>query len=206
MKNISPANDGSAMAYQVILYCSCQFTALGFISIFNGISIPLEIIHIKKPEEIGDFLDKSKRHLIVVSTHDDSLYFSARAVWFEMCLEQNEFTKGIMRIRMFSEGNFSRKNGYYDFSLNDPIVQIRDHIIMLLKKTSLTRKHINHNIALTSRERELLLYIYKGLSVKKIAKKMGISERTILVFRMSLIKKMGFRNRNHIHILNFMCK
>ncbi|WP_370612106.1 helix-turn-helix transcriptional regulator [Citrobacter meridianamericanus] len=201
MKIISPADDRDAMLYQVFLYCSCQYTALGFVSMFKGMSI--EVVHIEHPEDIGNFLNKSKRQLLVVSTHDDSLYFSARAVWFELCWEQNVFTKEIMRVRMFSEGNFSRKNGYYDFSLNDPIDQIKEHIMMLLKDTSFNRKHINHSIALTSREKELMLCISEGLSVKNIARKMGVSERTILVFRMSIIKKMGFRNRNHIHRLNF---
>ncbi|HGA5254582.1 TPA: LuxR C-terminal-related transcriptional regulator, partial [Salmonella enterica subsp. diarizonae serovar 61:l,v:z35] len=77
---------------------------------------------------------------------------------------------------MFSEGNFSRKNGYYDFALNSPVDQIREHIIMLLQETSLTRRYIDHNIALTLREKELLLYISEGLSVKTIAKKMRVSE------------------------------
>ncbi|HGB5374768.1 TPA: helix-turn-helix transcriptional regulator, partial [Salmonella enterica subsp. diarizonae serovar 61:l,v:z35] len=185
---------------------SCRYTALGFITIFNGISIPLEIIHIEDSEDLGKFFNKSKKQLLVITTHDDSLYFSARAVWFELCWEQSVFTKEIMRIRMFSEGNFSRKNGYYDFALNSPVDQIREHIIMLLQETSLTRRYIDHNIALTLREKELLLYISEGLSVKTIAKKMRVSEKTILVFRMSIIKKVGFRNRNHIHRLNFMCE
>lgn len=203
MKIISPADERGAMAYQVFLYCSCRYTALGFVSVFKGMSIPIEIVHIQNPEDIDKFFNKSKRHLLVVSTHDNSLYFSARAVWFELCWEQNVFTKGIMRVRMFSEGNFSRKNGYYDFSLNDPIDQIKEHIMMLLKDTSLTQKHVNHSISLTSREKELMRCISEGLSVKAIARIMGVTERTILVFRMSVIKKMGFRNRNHIHILNF---
>ncbi|MFS9421733.1 LuxR C-terminal-related transcriptional regulator [Citrobacter sp. C411] len=203
MKIISPADNRTSMEYQVFLYCSCRYTTLGFFSIFKGISIPLEIVHIDAPESMVKFLNKSKRQLLVVATHDDSLHFSARAAWFELCCEQNAFIKGIMRTRMFSEGNFSRKNGYYDFSLNDPVDQIREHIVMLLKDTSLTQKCINHNFALTSREKELMFCISEGLSVKAIAKKMGVSERTILVFRTSVVKKMGLRNRNHIQSLNF---
>lgn len=200
MENISPA-DG----YQVFLYCSCRYTTLGFISIFHGISTPIEIIQIEHPEELNTLLDKSKKKLLVVCTHDDSLYFSARAAWFELCWEQNTLTKSIIRIRMFSEGGFSRRNGYYDFSLNDSIEQIRAHIIMLLNANLHTKRNVNHSISLTPREKELILCISEGLSVKGIARKMGVSERTIFVFRTSVIKKMGFRNRNHIHRLNFRC-
>ncbi len=206
MKVNFSADDGGSMAYQVFLYCSCRYTVLGFVSIFKGMSTPIEIVHVEYPEDIRKYLNKSKKQLLVVSTHDDSLYFSARSIWFELCLEQNAFTKGIMRVRMFSEGNFSQKNGYYDFSLNAPIEKIREHINMFLNNTLLAQKHVNHSIVLTSREKELILYISEGLSVKAIARKMGISERTILVFRMSIIKKMGFRNRNHIHRLNFRCE
>lgn len=206
MKVKPPAKDRGGQAYQVFLYCSCRYTVLGFISAFRDMSNSIEIVHIEDPEDIGKFLDKSKRQLLVVSSHDNSLYFSARAVWFETCWEQKAFTKDIMHVRMFSEGNFSRKNGYYDFSLNDPIERIKGHITMLLNDSLLTPKHVNHSIVLTSREKELILCISEGLSVRAIARKMGVSERTILVFRMSVIKKMGFRNRNHIHRLNFRCE
>lgn len=77
---------------------------------------------------------------------------------------------------------------------------------MLLNDTLLTQKHVNHSIFLTSREKDIMLCISEGLSVRSIARKMGVSERTILVFRMSIIKKMGFKNRNHIHRLNFICE
>ncbi|ECP1951353.1 helix-turn-helix transcriptional regulator [Salmonella enterica] len=200
MEIISPAS-----GCQVFLYCSCRYTTLGFVSIFNGISTPIEIIQIERPEDISKLLDKSKKKLLVVSTHDDSLYFSARAAWFELCWEQSALTKGIIRIHMFSEGGFSRKNGYYDFSLNDSIEQIREHIIMLLNAKLNNKRNVNHSISLTPREKELILCISEGLSVKAIARKMGVSKRTIFVFRMSVIKKMGFRNRNHIHRLNFRC-
>ncbi|WP_370605028.1 helix-turn-helix transcriptional regulator [Citrobacter braakii] len=206
MKIILSTGDGVSMAYQVFLYCSCRYTVLGFASIFKGMSIPIEIVHIEYPEDIGKYLKKSKKQLFVVSTHDDSLYFSARAIWFELCLEQNSITKGVMRVRMFSDGNFSQKKGCYDFSLNAPIGQIREHIIMLLNNALLTQKQVNHNIFLTAREKELMLFISEGLSVKAMARKMGVSERTILVFRMSIIKKMGFRNRNHLHRMNFRCE
>lgn len=206
MKVIHPENHVVTLVYQVFLYCSCQYTILGLHSIFKGASPRVEIIHIEHPENIGKLLDKSKRQLLIVATHDDSIYFSARAFWFEFCWGQNILTKGIMRVHMFSDGNFSRKNSYHDFSLNDSTEQIREHIMMLLNNLLLTERHVNHSVSLTSREKELMNFISEGLSVRAIARKMGVSERTILVFRMSVIKKMGFRNRNHIHRLNFRCE
>ncbi|QIU92561.1 helix-turn-helix domain-containing protein [Yokenella regensburgei] len=206
MKAICPAERGGYIAYQIFLYCSCQYTAMGFSSLFKEMSPLIEIVHIEYPEDIFNLLDKSKKQLFVISTHDDSLYFSARSVWFELCLEDNALTKGLTRIHMFSEGNFSRKNGYHDFSMNDSTEQIKQHIIMFLTNSLLTERHVNHSVSLTSREKELMNFISEGLSVRAIARKMGVSERTILVFRMSIIKKMGLRNRNHIHKLNFRCE
>ncbi|MDQ4429061.1 LuxR C-terminal-related transcriptional regulator [Yokenella regensburgei] len=206
MKNKYPAEAGGYPAYQIFLYCSCQYTALGFSSLFKGMSPLIEITHIEYPRNICDLLDKSKKQLLVVSTHDDSLYFSAQSAWFELSLEENVHTKEVVRVHMFSEGNFSRKNSYHDFSLNESTEQVRKHIIMLLTNSLFTKRHVNPSMALTFREKELINYISLGLSVRDIAKKMGVCERTILVFRMTIIKKMGFRNRNHIHRLNFRCE
>ncbi len=47
---------------------------------------------------------------------------------------------------------------------------------------------------LTAREREVLEQIMQGLRSKEIAQRLGLSHRTIDVYRSSILHKLGARN------------
>ncbi|STA76186.1 two component system sensor kinase SsrB [Citrobacter freundii] len=202
MHSLSSGQEKYYPFYQIFLYCSCQYTKIGFMSLLGDASLQIQVIPVESVEDVEMLPHKSKKQLLVICSHDDSLYFSARSIWFEWCWKQNVLTNNIMCIRMFSEGNFSRENGYYDFSLCDSNEQTKKHIVKLLGKSFPPGRYVNYMTPLTPREKEVMKFISEGLSLREISERMSVSERNVSLFRMSIIKKMGFRNRNHINILS----
>jgi len=53
---------------------------------------------------------------------------------------------------------------------------------------------VKKNIALTPREREILVYLVDGLTSVQIAEKLGISRRTVEKHRENMMVKMNVKN------------
>ena len=51
---------------------------------------------------------------------------------------------------------------------------------------------------LTPREREVYRATLAGYRNKEIARQLGISEKTVSIFRKNMMEKLGFRNRHEL--------
>lgn len=200
-----PAAAESVSVYKVFLYCSCQFTKTGFISLLENSPVMIDIIPVDSPCDITQQDYKPEASLLVIFGYDDSLDFSARAAWFAWCCKQNNLINKMMCVHIYSERGLSYCNGLYDFPLYSSVVQFKKHIIKLLMSPKSSEKTKTQTITLTPREKELASCLSEGLSVRDISARMGVSEKTILVVRMGIIKKMGLKNRNYIHKLKLAC-
>lgn len=190
--------------YKVFLYCSCQFTKTGFMSLFENSPVIIDIIPVDSPCDITQQDYKPEASLLVIFGCDDSLDLSARAAWFAWRFKQNNLINKMMCVHMYSERGLSYCNGLFDFPLYGSVVQLKKHIIMLLMSPKNSEEARTHTIKLTPREKELASCLSEGLSVRDISTKMGVSKKTILVVRMGIVKKIGVKNRNYIHKLKFL--
>lgn len=204
MLQSSPVEMDSALVHKIFLYCSCQFTKLGFISLFENSPVQVDIIPVDSPDYKIQQSYKYGVSLLVIFGYDDSLYLSARAAWFKWCWKQNTLTNKSMCVHMYSERCFSYCNGRYDFPANGSAMQIKKHIVKLLNDPKLSDFTDSRSINLTPREKKFMSFVYEGLSVRDIAGRMELNEKTILVVRMTIIKKMGLKNRNYIHSLKWL--
>lgn len=191
------------LCHQVFLYCSCQYTKQAFIYLFKQSFVPVHVIPVETPDDITLYNDVQGRRLLVITGHDDSLRYSARAAWFELCWKQNVLTSSIMCVHMYSRRSFSYRKGNFDFPSYGPVRRIRQHITNLLNEVTPQYIPVSQSVTLTPREKELMFFISEGLSVRDIAGRMDVSEKTVLNIRMTIIKKMGLKNRNYLHRINF---
>lgn len=170
-------------------------------SLFENSQIPVHVIPVVAPDDITQYSDVPGAKLLVITDHDDSLWYCASAARFEWNWKQHALTRTIMCVHMYSGRRFSYRNGDFDFPSYGTVRQVKQHIIMLLNNIT-PDIPVSQQVALTPREKELMHCITEGLSVRDIAGRMGISEKTVLVTRMAIIKKMGLKNRNYLHRIN----
>lgn len=138
--------------------------------------------------------------MLVIAGNNNSLYYSARALWFEWCWKNNKDTMKTMCIHMFTRGS-SYDNGYYDFPANSDILNIKKHIIGMFNDKSIFDNYTSKPPLLTHRQKVFLSYTTEGLSIKDIASQMGITEKTVLAIRSSIMRKIGLKNRYYFSII-----
>ncbi len=76
------------------------------------------------------------------------------------------------------------------YTIYQPFSQLLAKILKNNKKETLNKKVIN---VLSNREKEVLKYLAKGLSVKEIADKMFLSPHTVLTHRKNISQKTGIK-------------
>ena len=99
--------------------------------------------------------------------------------------------------------------GYLDwpFQQEDAVQAIALARSVGVKKMALLneeRQAFELSARLTNREKEVLGYLAEGLTTKKMADKMGLSYKTVDIFRSRVVKKLG-GNRAKAYRIAFMC-